>query len=169
MKTSIIAFVLFLAVKVSAQNLTQYPYPSEGFQASFTSQPEFSKRDVAGARGTIETRIYLAAPDKTSAIMVEVSDYDPAVDVSDPTALLQSAETSTLSGSPHRVAAHDWITLQGYSGLASEFETATVHFSKRMFLVNRTLYQVLVVSSIGAPYPKTTEFFNSFALIPRTH
>ena len=59
------------------------------------------------------------------------------------------------------------FTFQGYPALEFQSESDTAHFKARVYMVGTTLYQTLVVSPIGTPYPSTANFLDSFALIPR--
>ena len=60
----------------------------------------------------------------------------------------------------HRTAHRGQIHEQRHAG-------EILHFYARIYLVGSTLYQTLIASPLGTPYPSATTFLNSFQLIPR--
>jgi len=149
------------------QEWKTYSYPDDGFSASYPSEPQVTKRDVPTEKGSFELRAYLAQDGET-AMFVGVCDYGAAIAGTDPDDALKGAENGALSNSNAHLITDRKITLGIYHGLAYEGESDQAHFSAREYLVGTTLYQTLVVSSLGKPYDGTARFLDSFQLIART-
>jgi hypothetical protein len=168
-KFALALFVTLAATVASAQTLTRYEYPSDGFRASFPSKPELQKQNVPTDAGTFELRAYLGESDE-SAIYVGVCDYGAATNGRDAATVLEGAYKGAISNiHGHLVGDIRWITLQGNRGVAFEAENDTIHISARIYYVGTTLYQALAASPIKTPFAKTTEFLDSFELIKRTN
>ena len=54
-KFALAFFVVLAAAVASAQTLTRYEYPNDGFRASFPSKPELQKQNVPTDAGTFES------------------------------------------------------------------------------------------------------------------
>jgi len=160
--------VLCFAVALSAQGQewNSYSYPSEGFRASFPSEPEQQKRNISTEAGIFELRSYLVqvAP---YALFIGVCDYAGKAAGSDPDTLLQGAKQGALTNSSSHLVRENKVTLGIYHGLDFESESDTAHYSARIYMVGDTLYQTLVVSPLGKNYADTVRFLDSFQLIPR--
>jgi hypothetical protein len=160
--------VLCFAAALSAQapEWKSYNYPSEGFRASFPSEPQLQKRDVPTKAGAFELRSYIAQV-SSYALFVGVCDYGAQANGTDPDVLLQGAKQGALTNSNSHLVSENKVTLGIYHGIQFEAESDAAHFSARIYMVGDTLYQSLVVSPIGKIYPDTTRFLDSFQLIPR--
>jgi len=167
-KFALVFLVVLAAAIASAQTLTQYQYPSDGFRASYPSEPKLSKRNVPTDVGTFELRSYIAEPGE-AALFVGVCDYGSQLAGSDSAKVLQGAKNGALTNSKSHLVdgSEKSFTFQGYPALEFQAETDTAHFRARIYLVGTTLYQTLVVSPLGTPYQNTQEFLDSFGLIPR--
>ena len=162
-------FIGVLAAAVaSAQSLTQHQYPSDGFRASFPSEPRVQKRNVPTDAGTFELRSYIVESGQV-ALFVGVCDYGAQVAGSDPAKMLQGAKNGALQNSKSHLldGSEKLLTFQGYPALEFQSESDAAHFRARIYMVGTTLYQALVVSPLGTPYANTQEFLDSFALIAR--
>lgn len=164
--------VLFFAAALSARAQTPawktYTYTSDGFSASYPSEPQVQKRDVPTDAGSFELRSYVLDTGDSVALFVGVCDYGSKLGGKDPDSLLQGAKDGALTNSKsHLVAEVRKITLGVYPGLAFESESDGAHFSARVYMVGSTLYQTLVVSPLKSPYPDTQRFLDSFQLIAR--
>jgi hypothetical protein len=164
-----LAFLVVLATAAaSAQTMTQYQYPSDGFRASYPSEPRLDKHNVPTDAGTFELRSYVAEPGQ-AALFIGVCDYGSSVSGSDPAKLLQGAKNGALQNSKSHLVdgSEKLFTFQGYPALEFQAESDAGHFRARIYMVGTTLYQTLVVAPLGSPYPGTQQFLDSFALIPR--
>jgi hypothetical protein len=168
-KFALAFFVVLAAAVASAQTLTRYEYPSDGFRASFPSKPELQKQNVPTDAGTFELRAYVTESDE-AAIYVGVCDYGAATSGRDAATVLEGAYKGAISNvKGHLVGEVRWIMLQGNRGVAFEAENDTVHLSARIYYVGTSLYQALTAAPLKAPYAKTAEFLDSFELMKRTN
>ena len=154
------------AAPVAAPEWKVYSYPSDGFTASFPSEPQLQKRDVPTAAGSFELRSYIAEMEPV-AIFVGVCDYGAAAAGKDPDTMLQGAKNGALENSKSHLTREKQITLGIYKGVEFEAESDTAHFYARIYVVGETLYQTLVVYPIAQPYTDTVRFLDSFQLIAR--
>ena len=157
---------LAMALTACAQEWKIYPYAPDGFSASFPSEPELKKTDVPSDAGSFELRYYLAQAGQV-ALFVGVCDYGAAIANRNPDEFLQDSKTGSLEKSKSHLVSERPITLGIYHGLAYESENESVHFSARIYVAGTTLYQTLVVSPLGEPYPETARFLDSFQFIAR--
>jgi hypothetical protein len=167
-RIAVCAALLSLAAVLGAQtpDWKTYTYSSDGFSASYPSQPEMQKRDFPTDAGSYELRSYIAQ-DSLVALFVGVCDYGSQASGKDPDTLLQGAKNGALSNSSSHLLREKKITLGVYHGVEFEAESDVAHFFARIYMVNTTLYQTLVVSPLGKSYADTARFIDSFQLIPR--
>jgi hypothetical protein len=154
------------AAPAAAPDWKAYSYPSDGFIASFPSEPQLQKRDVSTAKGSFELRSYIAEIEPV-AIFVGVCDYGAAAAGEAPDTMLQGAKDGALKNSSSHLTREKQITLGIYKGLEFEAESDSAHFYARIYVVGDTLYQTLVVYPIDKPYTDTVRFLDSFQLIAR--
>ena len=161
---------LFLCLNACAP-AKSYSYAADGFRATFPSHPELSKDNVPEGQINIELRSYTATDPVSGAIfMVGVADYGTRLEGKDPDTILQGAENGALANSKSQlVGSHRKIFLGKYHGLAFEAGSAEMHLSMRLYWVESTLYQEIVLSpkarKLGTA--ATERFLDSFELIPR--
>jgi hypothetical protein len=155
------------ALFAQAPEWKTYSYATDGFSASFPSQPAFQKRNIPTEAGSFELRSY-TVEDGDVAIFVGVCDYGAQTAGKDPDVLLQGAKNGALQNSSSHLVSETKMTLGIYHGLAFEAESDAAHFTARVYMVGSTLYQTLVVAPLGKPYANTTRFLDSFQLIART-
>jgi hypothetical protein len=163
------AVVLCFAAALGAQapEWKTYSYPADGFNASYPSEPELSKRNVPTDAGSFELRAYLAQ-DGEAALFVGVCDYGSAIAGRNPDTVLQGAKSGAVSNVNGHLISEKKITLGTYPGIEFEAENDTMHFTARFYLVGTTLCQTLIAAPLGKPYAGTTRFLDSFQLIART-
>jgi hypothetical protein len=161
--------VLCFAAAAGAQTLDwkSYSYPADGFQASYPSAPEISKRDIPTDAGSFELRSYIAEVG-ASALFIGVCDYGPKTEGKDPQELLQGAKNGALQNSSSHLVSEKKITLGAYPGVEFQAESDTAHFTARIYMVGNILYQALVVAPLDKPFPEVTRFLDSFQLIAKT-
>ncbi|MGB8260698.1 MAG: hypothetical protein WCE75_10125, partial [Terracidiphilus sp.] len=143
-----------------------YTYASDGFSISFPTAPDVKKQNVPTQKGTFELRAYVSQPGE-SALYVGVCDYGTAVEGRDPDDVLAGAQDGALQNVQAKLTTGRKFTFGIYHGVEFEGDSATMHFSARIYLVGTTLYQTLVASPVARPYGETPRFLNSFQLIAR--
>ena len=77
-KWALVSFVVLAAAIALAQTMTQFQYPSDGFRASYPSEPQLQKRDIPTDAGTFELRSYPVESGQT-ALFIGVCDYGSQV------------------------------------------------------------------------------------------
>jgi len=159
---------LGVAVGTQAQQWKSYSYASDGFRASFPSEPQLQKSNVPTAAGAFELRAYIV-PIPSGALFIGVCDYGGKAAGLDPDTLLQGSKQGALKNVNGHLLSESKVMLGIYHGLEFESENDTMHFSARLYMVGDTLYQVLVASPLGSNYADTARFLDSFELIPRVH
>jgi hypothetical protein len=125
-------------------------------------------RNIPTEAGTFELRSYIGQ-DGEVAMFVGICDYGSKTAGKNPDDLLQGAKTGALQNSNSHLLSESNIIIGVYHGLTFESESDQAHFSARFYMVDSTLYQVLVVSPLGKPYANTAHFQGSFQLIPRVN
>jgi hypothetical protein len=166
---SVIAGLLIaVAARAQAPGWQTYSYPSDGFSASYPSQPQLSSKEISTDAGPFELRSYMVEAGDV-ALFVGVCDYGSKASGNDPDQMLQGAKNGALSNSKSHLITERRITLGVYPGLAfeSESDDGSAHFTARVYMVGTTLYQTLVVNPIGKPYSDAQRFLDSFQLIAR--
>jgi len=168
-RTTVCVAVLCFAAAVGAQTADwkSYSYPADGFQASYPSAPEITKKDIPTDSGSFELRSYIAQVTPV-ALFIGVCDYGSKVAGTDPQTLLQGAKNGALANSNSHLVTEKKITLGVYPGIEFEAESDAAHFTARIYMVGSVLYQTLVVVPLGKPYDDTNRFLDSFQLIART-
>ena len=156
------------ALGAQAQTWKTYSYPADGFSASYPSEPTLQKKDVSTVKGSFELRAYLSQ-EGDAAVFVGVCDYGSAIADRTPDQVLDSAQQGAIDNVRAHLLSGKKITYGGiYPGREFEADNDSMHFSARVYLVGTTLYQTLIASPLGQPYPDTARFLDSFQLIPRT-
>jgi len=163
------AILCFAATALNAQmqQWKTYSYSTEGFSASFPSEPEAQKRNVDTQAGPFELRSYIVQ-NEAAALFVGICDYGEKVAGADPDLQLQNAKDGALQNSNSHLISEGKLTLGIYHGLRFESESDSAYFSARIYMIGTSLYQTLVVTPKGKRYPDETRFLDSFQLIPRT-
>jgi hypothetical protein len=168
-RTAACVAMLYIATAVNAQstNWKSYSYPADGFQASFASMPEVSKKDVPTEKGSFELRTYVAQ-DASVTMSVGVCDYGSSTTGKDPGELLQGAKNGMLQNTNSHLISEKKIVLGKDPGVQFEAKSDSAHFTSRVYLVGSTLYQTLVAAPLDKPYLYSIQFLDTFQLIART-
>jgi len=161
------AAALGAAAQDAPSALKLYRYASDGFAASFPSEPRMQTKNIPIEKGSVELRSYRAEADP-AAIFVGVCDYGASIAGREPDSVLEGAKNAALANSGSHLVSETKLTLGIYPGAGYEAESGAAHFSARLYLVGTTLYQTLVVYPLGKPYAESTRFLDSFQLIART-
>ena len=144
-----------------------YDYSDEGFTASFPSLPDVQKKSVDAPGGPFELRTYSAGAGD-STLMVGICDYGPVISNKNSDEVLLGAKNSMLANSSSRLVNEKSIALDGNHGIEFDARSESTHFSVRLYLVETTLYQVLVASPTSKPFDQSRRFLDSFELVKRT-
>jgi hypothetical protein len=147
------------------QDWKPYPYPADGFSASFPSAPIAGKQSISTGAGTVELRTY-TAEDSSAELIAAVCDYGEATQGKDPDAILEGAEKGAVDNSKSHLVKENKITLGPNHGVAFEADNDSVHLSARIYLAGTTLYQLVVASPLNVPYAGAARFLDSFQLLP---
>jgi hypothetical protein len=161
---TLLSFAAFLGAQTQAWKT--YTYPADGFSASYPSEPTLQKKNVPTEKGSFELRAYLAQ-DGDAAVFVGVCDYGSAIADRTPDQVLDGAQQGALDNVNAHLLTGKKITYGVYPGREFEAENDSMHFHARIYLVGATLYQTLVASPLGQPYPGSTRFLDSFQVIAR--
>jgi hypothetical protein len=141
-----------------------YPYPADGFSASFPSQPKVEKQEILTDAGKFEMRTYDS--DQGSAeFIAAVCDYGQAAQGKDPDALLASAEKGAVSNLKARLVSQRSLRLGTNQGVEFEADSDTAHVGARIYLAGSVLYQLIVASPLNARPEDTSRFLDSFQLL----
>jgi hypothetical protein len=163
------AAVLCFAAAAGAQTTDwkSYSYPADGFQASYPSAPEISKKDIPTEAGSFELRTYTAEVG-SAALFIGVCDYGPKTSGRDPKELLQGVKNGALQNSSSHLTSEKAITLGNYPGVEFQAVSDVAQYTVRIYLVGSILYQILVVAPLDKPCADTTRFLDSLQLIAKT-
>ena len=144
-------------------------YPTEGFRASFPTQPKLQKKYISVDADILEVRMYVAETqddEPEGALMVGVADSGPG-NHGLPDVQLDNVRNLSLAAAHAHLIGEKKIALGAWPGRATESESDTIHFSARSYLAGDVLYQTLVVTQRGVTYRNTARFLDSFQVIPR--
>jgi hypothetical protein len=162
------AALLCLPVAAAAQTAMwkEYTYASDGFAVSFPTLPLVQKKNIPTDASSIELHEYVEQINGVSLI-VTVSDYGTALAGKDADTQLQGAKNAALKNAGAQLKSEKKFMFDVNPGLEYEAESSAAHFTVRIYLVSSTLYQTLVAAPVGKPYAGTTQFLDSFKLIPK--
>jgi hypothetical protein len=144
-----------------------YPYPADGFQASFPSLPEIQKKAVPTESGPVDLRTYTAQW-ASAVLSVGVCDYGSTAAGKDPARMLQGAKNGTLINSGSHLIGEKDISAHGIAGLAYQAQNDSRHFTVRIFMRGSVIYQTVVVTPLGKPFSDTARFLDSFQLTEKS-
>lgn len=165
-RVAVFAALLCVAAALSAQTVDwkPYTYPADGFKADFPSLPEIQKKDVPTEAGPLELRTYnVQLP--AAVLFVGVCDYGAASAGKDPSQMLQGAKNGALLNSGSHLIVEKKISLDGHPGLEYEAQSDTALFTTRIYMRGAIVYQTIVVTPLGKPYPDAARFLDSFQLV----
>ena len=167
--TAFCVALLSLAAGAGAQTAEwkSYPYPADGFQASFPISPELQKKDLPTEKGTVQLHSYIAQ-EASAAMFVGVCDYGDKAASMDAEKQLQGAKNAILQNPGSHLLSERKISLGASPGLEFEAQSDTSFFTARIYMVGSTLYQTLVITPLGKTYADTTRFLDSFQLIAKS-
>ena len=142
-----------------------YPYPADGFSASFPSQPKVQKQDILTDEGKFEMRTYDS--DQGSAeFIAAVCDYGQTAQGKDPDTLIANAEKGAVNNLKAHLVSERSLPLGTNRGVEFEADSDTAHLRARIYLAGSILYQMIVASPLNARPDDTSRFLDSFQLLP---
>jgi hypothetical protein len=144
-----------------------YPYPADGFSASFPSVPSLEKQNIPTAAGTAEYHSY-TVDDPSATLIAGVTEFGPALAGKDPDTILQGSKNGAVTNSKGRLISEKPITLGANHGIAFELENDSAHVTVRLYLVGTSMYEMIVASPLKSNYADTTRFLDSLQLIDRS-
>ena len=143
-----------------------YPYPADGFSASFPSQPQFDKQNIATDAGPVEYHSYTVEVAST-ALIAGVTNFGPSLAGKDPDKILQGAKTGAVTNSKGRLVSEKPITLGVNHGIEFVIDSDSARVTARVYLVGTSIYEVIVASPSQSNYADATRFLDSLQLIDR--
>jgi hypothetical protein len=158
------AVVTAPAAGTPAPEWKQYPYPTDGFAASFPSQPKMEKQNVATAAGSLDFHTY-TSEDNTAALIAAVCNYGENAAGKDPDVILDGAKNGAVQNIKGRLVSEKKIMMGEHHGIAFEGQNESAHISARIYMVGTTLYQMIVALPLKADYADIGRFLDSFQLL----
>jgi len=143
-----------------------YPYPADGFSASFPSQPTLDKQNIATDAGPVEYHSY-TVEDASTALIAGVTNFGPTLAGKDPDKILQGAKTGAVTNSKGRLVSEKPITLGVNHGIEFVIDSDSARVTARVYLVGTSIYEVIVASPSQSNYADATRFLDSLQLIDR--
>lgn len=141
-----------------------YPYPADGFSASFPSQPKVANQDMMTDAGKFELRTYVSDEGQAEFIAA-VCNYGQTAAGKDPDTLIANAEKGAVNNLKAHLVSEKNITLGTDKGIEFEADSDTAHVAARIYLAGNVLYQMIVASPLNARPDDTSRFLNSFQLL----
>lgn len=141
-------------------NWRRYHYDADGFTVEFPAEPQTK----ANGRRT-GTRYIVALDNNKLAYLVEASAL-PSDSKKNSQQVLDDYLHGTVKGTKGQVKDSHAVTLRGNPGREFMLENDTMIFRGRVYLVQKTLYQVVVASTKDlAGVAEAERFQNSFDLL----
>jgi hypothetical protein len=141
-----------------------YPYPADGFSASFPSQPKVANQDMMTDAGKFELRTYVS-DEGAAEFIAAVCNYGQTAVGKDPEILIANAEKGAVSNLKAHLVSEKNITLGTDKGIEFEADSDSAHVEARIYLAGSVLYQMIVASPLNARPDDTSRFLNSFQLL----
>ena len=163
-----VRLLLCLAAALNAQTekWETYKYPADGFRASFPSEPKLEQNRKEATLGSILMNSYCAQISNT--YLLRRGDRSGSGGHRPHSGGFAGAHEAGCSRRPHtRKLNEQEIDLDGHKGVEIETENDTVHTFTRIYLVDKTLYQTMVVFPNQTPFAGANRFLDSFKLIER--
>lgn len=159
-------FCLAAALSAQTDQWKSYKYPADGFRASFPSEPKLEKTQKEAKLGSILMNSYCAQIEETS-LCVAVIDQGPEATGLTADMLFERTKLAVVAAPKTRKINDSDITLDGHKGTEIETANETLHQFTRVYLVDGTIYQAIVICPLQHRYPDAARFLDSFKLIAR--
>jgi hypothetical protein len=166
------AACVFLLVLIGCQQATWEKFSSsEGaFSVLMPGTPTEQIRTAKTSSGSIDAHMFLVEHSDV-AYMVAYSDYpNPIVQEITPKLILDGARDGAVANTQGKLARESIISLDGHQGRELQIEPAggKVTITGRIFLVDRRLYQMMVLTPQGKDLTENVnKFLDSFTLQPQ--
>ena len=138
----------------------RYRYDADRFSVEFPGAPQAKPND-----GNTGTRYFTSLENDSFAYFVEKAEL-PADLNKTPEQIFEGYVDGAAKGTNSTIKNQKAISLNGYPGreFVLESDKLTMHF--RLYLLNKTLYQILVVANTSMlSRAETDRFLNSFELL----
>lgn len=137
------------------------------FQVLMPVETENRTNDVPTALGKVKSNMITAESKETgTAYVVMYSDYPAQVDKMNKQKMLDDGRNAAVK--KRKLVSEKQIKIDGYPGrelvVNSKEGNTNLRFDMRMSMVNRRLYQMIVVSPDGKRPAMTSDFFDSFKI-----
>jgi hypothetical protein len=130
----------------------EYSYADDGFALKAPAPPTFQKVAQPTASGSIEMRQYSVDLTKDVGVLMGVSDFPDANQLSDKQALEEGVTGSIQATNAKKTSEKD-IALQQMPGIEFEADTASFHMLGRYYWKKGRLFALMAVSPLGQPVP----------------
>ncbi len=138
----------------------RYRYDAEKFSVEFPAKPEAKAND-----SNTGTRYFTSLENDNFAYFVEKAEL-PADLKKTADEVFEGYVNGAAGGTNSKIKSQKPITLSGYPGREFVLESDTLIMQFRLYLLDKTLYQVLVVATKSmAARAETDRFLNSFEFI----
>lgn len=176
-RSAFLAALLAVAASLGAQtpaapaapvlNWKTYSYPAFGFRVSFPVEAKLDEKKQEAPNGTIQFTSYCAQVANTSLCAAVIDQGPEATGLT--TDVLLGRMKMSLEFAPKTTTLHEKdFELDGHKGVEVETQNDSLHITTRIYLVNNTLYQTMVMAPLTDNFSGTGRFLDSFRLIPRT-
>jgi hypothetical protein len=162
------AGVAFTQGQAATPKWKEYSYADDGFALKSPAQPTLAKLQQPIASGNIEMRQYSVDLTKDVGVLIGVSDFPDANQLSDKEALEGGVSGSTQAMKAKKTSEKS-IELQQVPGLEFEADTAGFHILGRYYWNKGRLFALMAISPLGQPVPADAlRMMNSLRFIALT-
>jgi hypothetical protein len=130
----------------------EYSYAEDGFALKSPAQLSLQKLQQPTVSGNIEMRQYSVDLTKDVGVLISVSDFPDANQLSDKEAL-EEGVTGSIQATKANKTSEKSIELQRVPGVEFEADTASFHMLGRYYWKKGRLFALMVVSPLGQPVP----------------
>jgi hypothetical protein len=137
------------------------------FSALFPGTPKQSITPQPTVAGKIDVHSFIVETDAVNAFGINYSDFPETLNLSNPGALFDGAQTTT-AGERGAIVTQQTMKFKGYPAREFEFKPggkANYSGRVRLILVGRRIYSLVVIFLTANPHPEErTKFFESFSV-----
>ena len=145
----------------------EYTYAADSFAVTAPAKPESQNQSVDTAVGQMQAHNYLISLSDNTGVVISVTDFGKDKTIS-PRQALQGAKDGSLKSINGKLISEKEISLQNFTGLEFELETAAYHARARMYIVETKLVAMMSVAPLGKPFASQTgRLFESLRLNPK--
>jgi hypothetical protein len=130
----------------------EYSYAEDGFAMKSPAELSFQKLQQPTASGNVELRQHSVDLTKDVGVLMSVSDFPGANQLSDKEAL-EEGVSGTIQATKAKKTSEKDIVLEQVAGIEYEADTASFHMLGRYYWKKGRLFALMVVSPLGQPVP----------------